>query len=486
MLSRKILFLVMVLALGLRLVAIDQSLWLDEAIGAIVVKEFSYKQILTDFLRSDNHPPLYYLDLKGWTDIFGYSELALRFPSVVYGVLTVYLTYLIAVKLSLVKEKYFPFIATILMATSPFHIYYSQEARMYSMAAFLASLSFYSFLNINGKKGKLNWWYVFSVSITALVFTDYPLVFLLPVFWIYGIYKRKDIIWWKKFILSHIPIVLLGLAWLPTLIVQLGKGRWLMEVLPEWKKVAGGANLKQVILVWMKFVLGRISLTNKVYYYAMVVVASVPFMFSLAKTYFTKEKPKDLWIWFCIPLILGFLASFYAPIFIYFRFLYVLPAFYLLIARGASLYKIKIKIIVITTAIMAVNLTGWGVYVLDKNQQRENWRGATLFVEGKMKENEIAIFEYPEPFAPYIWYRTKPLQSVGVTDSISANKKETIKRTEKTIEGKSGIYYFEYLRDLSDPERFVEGLLEKEGYVVLEIFDFVGVGQIFYYTQDEK
>jgi hypothetical protein len=60
----KKLILILVVALGLRLVAINQSLWLDEAIGANIVKDYSYHAILTDFLHSDNHPPLYYLTLK--------------------------------------------------------------------------------------------------------------------------------------------------------------------------------------------------------------------------------------------------------------------------------------------------------------------------------------------------------------------------------------------------------------------------------------
>ena len=137
---------VLILGLVLRLVVINQSLWLDEAIGAVAVKNYSYKGIVSVFLKNDNHPPLYYLTLKFWTDIFGYSELAMRSLSVIFGVGTIFLTYKIAQKVS--TNRLFAPLAVLLITTSQLHIYYSQEARMYSMAAFVAALSIYYFLDL--------------------------------------------------------------------------------------------------------------------------------------------------------------------------------------------------------------------------------------------------------------------------------------------------------------------------------------------------
>ena len=36
------------------------------------------------FFLSDFHPPLYYLVLKAWSSVFGYSEFSLRLPSVIF------------------------------------------------------------------------------------------------------------------------------------------------------------------------------------------------------------------------------------------------------------------------------------------------------------------------------------------------------------------------------------------------------------------
>lgn len=486
----------------MRLVAINQSLWLDEAIGAIAVKTFSYSGLLTDFLKSDNHPPLYYLALKVWTDLFGYSEVSLRMPSVIFGVLTVYVTYLIARKLesylpvSLARsvggrgdlrvtgKKSFAILSALLLATSPFHIYYSQEARMYSMAAFLASLVVYSFLHlVDERVKKVTWWLVFSFATAALIFTDYVPVFLLPVFWLYALSKKMKKDWWAKFIFSHAPLLALGILWLPTLLIQAEKGKWLMETLPGWRQVAGGATFKQAALVWMKVVLGRISFSDKFFYYTLIMISSVPFAISLLNALRERKKIKLVWLWLVLPLVLGFIASFWFPAFIYFRFLYVVPAFYFLIAWGITCSKFLLKIILVLSVLL-VNTVGWLFYILEPYQQREHWREAVAFVEKMATQDEIAIFEFPEPFAPYRWYSKGKVEAVGVTNSISADRLKTAEKTSQTVDGKYGVYYFEYLRDLSDPQRVVEQALRDGGFKAVDVFDyFPGVGQITYWVK---
>src|SRR3989344_7952105 len=122
-------YLIVFLAALIRLVALKQSLWLDEAIGAIAARDYSYTGILTDFIIADNHSPLYYLTLKAWTSIFGYSEIAIRFPSVLFGIGTIWFAYLIAKlinskinwKLEIGKWK-FEEIAVFLLTISQFHI----------------------------------------------------------------------------------------------------------------------------------------------------------------------------------------------------------------------------------------------------------------------------------------------------------------------------------------------------------------------------
>src|SRR4030042_3137818 len=137
-------FIILVVALILRLIALNQSLWLDEAISVNVAKTLSYKSLILEYSLADFHPPLFYLILRSWIILFGSYEWVVRLPSVIFGIATVYVTYLIGKKLF---EDKTALIAATLTATAPLLIYYSQEARMYMLAAFLTSLSVYFFIS---------------------------------------------------------------------------------------------------------------------------------------------------------------------------------------------------------------------------------------------------------------------------------------------------------------------------------------------------
>ena len=480
-----IVFLILVVALILRLLVINQSLWLDESIGAYAVKNFTYKGILTHFIASDFHPPLYYLTLKSWTVLFGYSEVALRFPSIIFGILTVYLTYLIAGKIS--DNKFFQMAALVLITTSPFHIYYSQEARMYSMAAFFAALSIYSFINLlDNTKASLAYWFIFSLSIVWLIFTDYMPIFLFPVFWTAALIRRKNFNWWIKFFFTHVPVLIFGILWLPTLMKQLAGSRWLLSTLPAWKVVAGGATIKQLGLVWAKFTLGRLSLTDKFLYYTLITLASIPFMVGLTNAVKKREIITNIiTMWLVLPLVIGFIASIWFPAFVYFRFLYIIPAFYLLVSWGVSNSRSPIFTRIIFIFLLLVNIFGLSIYYFDKNQHRENWREAVDFVDKVGKNNEAIIFEYPEVFTPYKWYTKGKILAVGATDSLSPNSDMISQRMNRVLQGKTGVYYFEYLRDLSDPKHYVESTLNEYGYSVKKIYSFNGVGQVYYWTKSK-
>lgn len=478
--------IILIVGFVLRLTKLNQSLWLDEAIGAIAAKNFTYHQILTNFLRVDNHPPLYYLLLKFWAGIFGYSEVSLRFPSIIFGLGTIYVTYLIAKTLT--KNRYVPTAAALLVSLSSFFIYYSQEARMYAMAAFLASLSVYFFLKLLEKQNNF-YWVLFSASITCLVFTDYMPVFLLPIFWIWAILKKRTDkqslagdagkSWLNKFVLAHMPIVGFGILWLPIFLSQKEGGAWLLKTVPDWRNIAGGANVKEGALVWSKFVFGRISLVSKKLYYILIIVSSLPVAASFWGAVKSK-KVRSVWFWLIIPLVLGFVVSVVFPAFIYFRYLYIVPAFYLLIAFGAFSFKSKFIGWFIVGFVIIANLLSFAIYISDRTQQREQWRQATEFVESKGNKNNVVIFEYPDPFAPYRWYAKGGIEARGVLDSIvvmDSKKVDTL--VDNAVVGKTEVYHFEYLRDLSDPKRIVEERLRQDGFVPLDANgDFYGVGII--------
>jgi hypothetical protein len=297
------------------------------------------------------------------------------------------------------------------------------------------------------------------------------------------LYKmKKD--WWIKYAKTFVTPFVFGLLWLPTLLVQLDAGRSLMNSLPAWRNIIGGSNVKQLVLVWNKFVFGRISLLNKTLYYLLVVLASIPSAGAILISFRNRNKKIDLiGLWLIIPLGLGFITSFLFPAFNYFRYVYVLPAFFLMVAWGAvSIKGVRIRNTIIGLLI-AFNMLSIGIYAYDSNQHRETWRQATEFIEENSKELDVSVFAYPRPFTPFRWYSSGKTQAYGVTDAVASDEKLTKQKTIKAIRGKDGVYYFEYLSDLSDPGGVIRSTLEHEGYMVSEVFNFHGVGQVFYFTK---
>jgi len=471
---------ILIIGFVLRLISLNQSLWLDEAIGALVVRGLTFQEIFTRFLPVDNHPPLYYLILKLWTSVFGYSEISLRFPSVIFGICTIALTYLIAERIS--KSKKWASLSALLLATSQFHIYFSQEARMYSLAALLATISILSILQIEKKVDSLKYWFIFSISITLMLATDYMPVFLLPALPIYGLIERKKKDWWIKLTASFLPIFIFGLFWLPVFNKQVMGGRWLIATVPTWPSVAGGLSIKQLLLVWMKFSLGRITFVNKIFYYSVTLLTSIPFIFIFIKIMKVFKNYLLLLLWLIVPIITSFLLSGYFPLFNYFRLLFVIPAFYLLLGLGIGKIKNNQVARILTLVFIFINLTSYFYYIASPSQQRENWRGVVSYIESRLKPSEAVLFSYPEPFAPYRWYEKMPDRSLGATDSIYASSIPSEVITKNAINNRMGVYYFDYLKDISDPNSIVLTTIVDSGFKEIQkIGAFNGVGFIYYF-----
>ena len=417
-------YLILLAGLVLRLISLNQSLWLDEATSALVAK-MSITNIFIKFLPGDFHPPLYYLVLKYWSSIFGYSEVSLRLPSVIFGVATVYLIYLIAIK---IFNKQIALITAVLMATSGLAIYYSQEARMYSLAAFLVTLAFYLFIS---KK-----WIFFSIVLLLIGATDYVALFVVPVFFIVG-YKN-----WKKLLFSLAPLCLGFFFWLPIFIRQLKAGASVSG--SAWWNILGSASFKNIALIPIKFMFGRVSLDNKVVYGMVVVLVALLFGHLLFKA---RKASRILWGWLIIPIVVGILVSFKIPTLSYFRFLFCLPAFYILIASSkAPKYLIYL--------VLLVNLVSSFYYLLTPKFQRENWRSAAVTIG----EGKIVLPADSQKEALIYYGKENQIIPVG---KLSKNDRE--------------VWLSRYVWEIFDPLDLVRKKLETLGYNKVQEDNFNGV-----------
>ncbi|MGC9333930.1 MAG: glycosyltransferase family 39 protein [Anaerolineae bacterium] len=133
---------IVLLALGLRLARLGfQPLWWDEGWSLY----FATTDTVTMFERTavDIHPPFYYLLLHAWIQLLGPSTLSVRLLSVLIGTATVPLLFVLGRRM---MGPAGGLLAAFLLATSPFHVFYSQEVRMYSLVTLLGLAAFYSAL----------------------------------------------------------------------------------------------------------------------------------------------------------------------------------------------------------------------------------------------------------------------------------------------------------------------------------------------------
>ncbi len=118
-----------------------QSLWNDEG-NSLRLAQRSVSGLISAAAQ-DIHPPGYYLTLKAWQTLTGDSEFALRSLSALAGILTVACVY------ALGKALFAPgvgLIASALVAINSFAVYYSQEARMYTLVTLCAAAALLFFV----------------------------------------------------------------------------------------------------------------------------------------------------------------------------------------------------------------------------------------------------------------------------------------------------------------------------------------------------
>ncbi len=448
-------FIILLLGIVLRLVNLNQSLWLDEATSAIVARDYSVQKILTEFSIGDFHPPLHYLFLKVWGNIFGLSEVSLRFPSLIAGMLTIWLIYLLAKK---IFDENTARISALFLAVNPLHIYYSQEARMYSFETLFSTFVVWVLIKLLNTKRKI-YWILLSISLLLLLYTDYLPIFLILSLAIYTLIYQKSFLKSNRniWIVSLIGALIIYLPWIPSLLTQLKSGLLVKSEIPAWWSVLGNTNIKQLVLVPVKFSIGRISIFNNYLYALLVAPILLIYSIILVNTRHKLSKSILIWFWLIGPIIFIAIFGLWISVFSYFRLLFVLPAFCILLAVGCSLFKGKFRIasIIFVTIISVVSSF---IYLLNPSYHRENWKDAVSFIEQNSNNAEV-IFVTDGQRDPYYYY-SKSVPSFGP---------EGISSSFDTI------WLMRYVQPIFDPEDNVRKIVEMSSFEKEGEFDFNGV-----------
>jgi len=464
---RKKIILILILASFLRLLFSNQSFWLDEGAQMIM----SAKSLVFQWFgrSADFHPPLFYFLMHFWLKL-GRSEWFLRLPAVLFGMATVYLVYLLGKKIA--GEK-LGLISALFLAVAPYHIYYSQEARMYTLLAFLATASMLFLLE---KK-----WRGYILATTAMIYTHYAGFFLIFAQFVFiFLWQKKN---FGQFLKSLAFTILLFLPWLPQCLKQLGAGSNLVSLLPGWRGMANLSLVKALPLTFIKFSLGRITILDKKIY-GLVTIILAGFYGLIFFQVFKKVslEKKFLFNWLLTPILMTIFISFFIPMYQPFRLLFTIIPFYLLLALGVLSLKEKWQPLAIALVLL-ISLSSLMIYYFDARFQRENWREATAFIESQEPEKTVALFEFSEPFAPYFWYSRGRIRAYGAIPGLKVSPEIIESQMPKITERAESVFLFQYLQPVADPERLVEGWLKRNGFKEKETKDFSGVGFVYNYQR---
>lgn len=412
-------YLVLIVAVLLRLVALNQSLWLDEATTAQTVKHFGYLDLIAHFAPTDFHPPLYYLFMKTWTAVFGYSEIALRLPSVLFSLIAGWFVYLVGNK---IINKNSGIWAAAFFLFNPLIVYYSQEGRMYLMATCFLTIAVYLFIRLLHRID-IKEIVLLNIFLALSLFTFYGSIFLIASIVLYLIFMS-----WRgvrnekrsndeslKLLLYILPGVVVTLLFLsPLLYTQYVHSKEMLNLVPNWSMVLGKANIKNLLLIPLKFSIGRIQFEPKIVYYLTTGLWTIVVFLCIG---LGTSKNKLIGFLFFTPLILGFIVSFSTPLLQYFRFVYLISLYAILIA-------VRVKGKYIRTIFLAGFIILSLVYVLLPQFHRENWRALVRTI--KPNQTIFMVYSSSDPVRYYLDQNHNSSKIKDLSELSSALKQKNI------------------------------------------------------------
>ncbi|AUD01705.1 glycosyltransferase family 39 protein [Spirosoma pollinicola] len=265
---RLLLFLILVLALGLRLYKSSiHGLYLDEKFTLIntagvalegfnqhdvfftpgktyfTPKEFWKEKHLYDYIRSImqtdiGNSPSHYALLWVWVELFGNSDLSIRMPSILFSTLIVGLVFMMVKRY--LRSEPLALLCAFLAAIEPFFIAYSHMARNYCMTIFLTMLGSYLFLRILDRReeGKqpIGLYVAYGLSFALATLGHYLSV---TIFMCHGLY----LILYNRNLKTYIGLGLSTIGGAVSLVIPwfvFGGGKYTFQTLAYQAKLYGG------------------------------------------------------------------------------------------------------------------------------------------------------------------------------------------------------------------------------------------------------
>ena len=214
----------MFISLLLRLPSLRLGLWRDEASTYFDALPKNLPEIINTVIYSELNPPGFYLIMHQWMHWFGVNDVTFKLPAFIFGLLLIPATYALG---CLINSRRVGVIAAAITTFAPEAIYYSQEARPYTLAALLCCLVVLLYCKAIASNQPR--WYLVGLIICAdlLIYVQYTGLLLIISLAIITLYLR----WYPGVNIRLMPfaiafgiIFLLFTPWLPVFLTHLHTG----------------------------------------------------------------------------------------------------------------------------------------------------------------------------------------------------------------------------------------------------------------------
>jgi uncharacterized membrane protein len=421
--------IICLLGAGLRIYGLTrQAFWLDEVNG-VRIAEKSYRQIVSE-LQYDVSPPLHYFMLHTWIKIFGSSDLSTRGFASLFGILLIPTLCYIG---SSIFDRRVGLIAGFIASIAPFHIRYSQEARMYSMLALLSLLSTYFVYRV-ATTGTRASWVGYTVCTVLTIYTHYYGIFVaIAGVLFFFIYAMTHSVRLGRFLIAQCVIVALYLPWLPVLIGKHFGSSTIVGWIPpirlyhiyETFKMYTGLNFMWLfrptinsLVVCAAFILFLCCFLGGIFSvgrYKRIVVPVIQNNTGLVL----------LLCYLLVTLAVPMLISIKKPIYISCRYsIAAWPAFALISGVGISMIKRPYRLAMVLAAVLFVSFASlYGYYFVWVKTPDRLIAG---FIESKGKQGDLVVFVPVWIEIPINYHLRMPVKGLGYPWSSMKERPEDI------------------------------------------------------------
>jgi len=411
---------------------LGESLRLDES-QSLWQTSYSPKEIL-HIVGQDVHVPLYHLTLHYWELLFGNNVVAARVLSLVFFLASIPMLYLLGLRAY--EHRGVALFATALFSLSPFMNWYGNEVRMYSLLTLLAILSHYFFLGLY-KHGDRVSYVGFGIATLLGVFTHYFFLIIVASQLVFYLWKRRSFpAGTTRQLLIIGSFVFLAFApWL-AYVVSLGLGGNTQPLLPIPTSVNVFNALAEFFIGFQEDHLNALIIST----WPIAVLVS----FLTLRKY---NRPPEESVYFIaaafLPVIIVYLASvFWKPLYVSRYLIFTAPAVYLVVSWVIHTYAPAASF-AFRGALIAIMVTTLGIQAMNAEAPvKENYRGATEYLNQNAGPNDVVIVSAPFTIYPVEYYydgsaslKTLPEWNRNVIGPIPPFSEATLKEDVERLTG---------------------------------------------------